>query len=245
MKRYTLLVIIGLMVLYELGVQLVNKPIILPSILLIFTELRRIMVSSSFFNIVWTTLMRTMITFCCVFMLSLVLGVLSGYIKIIRMLLLPIVTFLRTIPTISITIILLIWFGRELGPIIIMAFVIFPLLYELVGGSMNQVDPDLIDVCLLFGATRLETFKALYYPQLLKTLSSGVQATIGLSFKVMVMAEVMAQSQIGIGQQLNYEKTYLNMPAVFAWTIMLIILVMIFEVIISRLIRELIRHLDT
>lgn len=244
MKRYTLLVIIGLMVLYELGVQLVNKPIILPSILLIFTELRRIMVSSSFFNIVWTTLMRTMITFCCVFMLSLVLGVLSGYIKIIRMLLLPIVTFLRTIPTISITIILLIWFGRELGPIIIMAFVIFPLLYELVGGSMNQVDPDLIDVCLLFGATRLETFKALYYPQLLKTLSSGVQATIGLSFKVMVMAEVMAQSQIGIGQQLNYEKTYLNMPAVFAWTIMLIILVMIFEVIISRLIRELIRHLD-
>lgn len=244
MKRYMLLVIIGLMVLYELGVQLVNKPIILPSILLIFNELGRIMLSSSFLNIVLTTVIRTIMTFCFVFMMSLVLGVLSGYVKMIRMLLLPIVTLLRTIPTISITIILLIWFGRELGPIMIMALVIFPLLYELVGGAMNQVDPDLLDVCLLFGAPRLETFKALYYPQLLKTLSSGVQATIGLSFKVMVMAEVMAQSPIGIGQRLNYEKTYLNMPAVFAWTIVLIILVMIFEVISSHLIKELIRHLD-
>ena len=60
----------------------------------------------------------------------------------------------------------------------------------------------------------------------------------------MVMAEVMGQSQVGIGQQLNYEKTYLNMPAVFAWTIVLILLVMFFEIIIGYLIKKLIRHLD-
>ena len=85
----------------------------------------------------------------------------------------------------------------------------------------------------------------MYYPQFLKTLSSGIQATIGLSFKVMVMAEVMAQSSTGLGQMLNYEKTYLNMGAVFAWTIILIVLVMIFEVISSFLIDALIRHLET
>ena len=54
----------------------------------------------------------------------------------------------------------------------------------------------------------------------------------------------MGQSQVGIGQQLNYEKTYLNMPAVFAWTIVLILLVMFFEIIIGYLIKKLIRHLD-
>ncbi|MBQ8993116.1 MAG: ABC transporter permease, partial [Turicibacter sp.] len=71
------------------------------------------------------------------------------------------------------------------------------------------------------------------------------QATIGLSFKVMVMAEVMAQSSVGIGQMLNYEKTYLNIAAVFAWTTILIVLVMIFELISSLLIDALIRHLET
>ncbi|MEE1236473.1 MAG: ABC transporter permease subunit, partial [Turicibacter sp.] len=174
-----------------------------------------------------------------------VLGIISGYFKRIEWLLLPIVTFLRTVPTISITLILLIWFGKELGPIMIMGIVVFPILYELILGAMKQIDQDLLDVCLLFGTTKFEKFKALYYPQLLKTLSSGIQATIGLSFKVMVMAEVMAQSSTGIGQMLNYEKTYLNMGAVFAWTIILIVLVMIFEVISSFLIDALIRHLET
>ena len=245
MRRFHILVLLGFIVGYEWMVQLVKKPIIFPSILLILNELERIIISSSFISVVFATLVRTLLTFLIIFAISLILGLLSGYFNLLRIILSPLVTFLRTIPTISVTIILLIWFGRDLGPILIMALVIFPILYELILGSMNQVDSDLLDVCLLFGATGLEKFKALYYPQLLITLSSGIQATLGLSFKVMVMAEVMAQTSTGIGRQLNYEKTYLNMPAVFAWTIVLIVLVIIFEIISSYIIKELIRHLDS
>jgi len=245
MKRYSISVIIGLMIFYEISVKIIQKPIILPSLTLVFSELIRIIFDSSFMIIIQATLLRTILTFLFVFAISLVLGILSGYFKRIEWLLLPIVTLLRTVPTISITLILLIWFGKEFGPIMIMGLVVFPILYELVLGAMKQIDQDLLDVCLLFGATKFEKFKALYYPQLLKTLSSGIQATIGLSFKVMVMAEVMAQSSVGIGQMLNYEKTYLNIAAVFAWTTILIVLVMIFELISSLLIDTLIRHLET
>ena len=245
MKRYSISVIIGLMICYEIGVKIIQKPIILPSLTLVFSELIRIIFSSSFVIVIQATLLRTILTFLFVFAISLVIGILSGYFKRIEWLLLPIVTFLRTVPTISITLILLIWFGKEFGPIMIMGLVVFPILYELIVGAMKQIDHDLLDVCLLFGATKIEKFKALYYPQLLKTLSSGIQATIGLSFKVMVMAEVMAQSSVGIGQMLNYEKTYLNIAAVFAWTTILIVLVMIFELISSLLIDTLIRHLET
>lgn len=244
MKRYSMSIIIGLMIFYEIVVKIIQKPIILPSLRLIFSELFDIIVSLSFVTIIGATLSRTILTFLFVFIISLVLGILSGYFKRIEWLLLPIVTFLRTVPTISVTLILLIWFGRDLGPVMIMGLVIFPILYELILGAMKQIDNDLLDVCLLFGATKVEEFKALYYPQLLKTLSSGIQATIGLSFKVMVMAEVMAQSTVGIGQVLNYEKTYLNIAAVFAWTAILIILVMIFELISRFVIDALIRHLD-
>jgi len=245
MKRYSISVIIGLMICYEIGVKIIQKPIILPSLTLVFNELIRIIFSSSFVIVIQATLLRTILTFLFVFAISLVIGILSGYFKRIEWLLLPIVTFLRTVPTISITLILLIWFGKEFGPIMIMGLVVFPILYELIVGAMKQIDHDLLDVCLLFGATKIEKFKALYYPQLLKTLRSGIQATIGLSFKVMVMAEVMAQSSVGIGQMLNYEKTYLNIAAVFAWTTILIVLVMIFELISSLLIDTLIRHLET
>lgn len=109
---------------------------------------------------------------------------------------------------------------------------------------MNQVDADLRDVCYLFGGTPLEKFKALYYPQVLLSLYSGIQATLGLAFKVMVMAEVMAQSRLGIGQALNYEKTYLNMAGVLAWSILLMMIVLVFDAMVSYLMKKLLRGLE-
>ncbi|MBQ4164049.1 MAG: hypothetical protein IJD87_03110 [Turicibacter sp.] len=110
MKRYSISVIIGLMICYEIGVKIIQKPIILPSLTLVFSELIRIIFSSSFVIVIQATLLRTILTFLFVFAISLVLGILSGYFKRIEWLLLPIVTFLLTVPTISITHILLIWF---------------------------------------------------------------------------------------------------------------------------------------
>ena len=48
MKRYSISVIIGLMICFEIGVKIVQKPIILPSLTLNFSELNRIILSSSY-----------------------------------------------------------------------------------------------------------------------------------------------------------------------------------------------------
>lgn len=243
MKRYNLIGVICLIICYEWCAVLLDKPIILPSLQLVLLEMKRIISDPSFFQIVGATTVRTVKTYGTTFIVSLLLGIVAGYVPLIRSLLAPMINFLRAIPTISLTIILLIWFGQEYGPLMIMGLVIFPLLYELIENSMSRIDSDLSDVCKVFGATFLEKFKALYYPQILLALESGVQVTVGLSFKVIVMAEVIAQSSIGIGRQLSHEKTYLNMPAVFSWTLILVVLVMIFEILTQSLIKKMIRHL--
>ena len=229
MKKEALFSIVGLVVIYEFVAYSLNKPVILPSGLEVVQELFRIFQSSTFMIIILATLCKTLITFSIVLILSLVFGIVAGYSKLVQSLLSPLITLLRTIPTVSFIIIFLIWLGRELGPIFIVALVVFPILYELILGAMNTVNTDLRDVCFLFGSTPLEKFKALYYPQVIVALNSGIQATLGLSFKVMVMAEVMSQSRIGIGQALNYEKTYLNMAGVFAWSIVLVLIVLLFD----------------
>ncbi|RXD24942.1 ABC transporter permease, partial [Acinetobacter baumannii] len=71
--------------------------------------------------------------------LSLVVGILAGYYKVVAALLNPAMILLRTIPTVSLILILLIWFGRDLGPTIIVGLVIFPIIYELVVGSIKKV----------------------------------------------------------------------------------------------------------
>lgn len=244
MKKQSLCSILMLLISYELFSKMVDKPIILPSCLEIMNEIIVIVSQSDFGEIVFSTLSKTLIGFVSVLVVSLILGILAGYFKGLFLFLFPMVTLLRTVPTVSIIIIILIWFGREVGPIFIVGLVVFPILYELISGSMNQVDSDLEDVCYLFGSTPLEKFKALYYPQVLISLYSGIQATLGLCFKVMVMAEVMAQSRLGIGQALNYEKTYLNMAGVFAWTILLILIVLVFDGTVSIFMKRLLRELE-
>lgn len=244
MKKYSIISMIILILIYECFSSSVGKPLILPSWQSILTEIFVIIKSSMFIEIVSTTVTRTVVTFIGIMVLALVMGIIAGYYRVIQAILNPIVMLLRTIPTVSLIIILLIWFGRELGPTMIVALVIFPIVYELVVGAIRNVDGDLKDVCLLFGCTVWEKFFALYYPNLIYSLSSGMQATLGLAFKVMVMAEVMAQSRIGIGQALNYEKTYLNMAGVFGWTMILVGLVILFDFLIGIVMTSLVKRLE-
>lgn len=244
MKKYAVVSMIIILIVYEYFSFSVGKPLIIPSSESILREIFTIIKSTTFIEIVSVTVGRTLLTFLCILFLSLVIGILAGYYKIVQAVLNPVMTLLRTIPTVSLILILLIWFGRELGPTIIVGLVIFPIIYELVVGSIKKVDSDLSDVCKLFGCTTFEKFLALYYPNLIYALSSGIQATLGLAFKVMVMAEVMAQSRIGIGQALNYEKTYLNMAGVFGWTIILVLIVIVFDFFISMVMKYLLRRLD-
>lgn len=222
---------------YECLARIVNKPIVLPTVIEIFNELTSIIGSSSFLEIVIATTIRTLSSLVIVFLISLLLGIIAGYQLKVRQYLSPLITFIRSVPTISVIIIFLMWFGRDSGPFMIIGFVVFPLLYELIVGAMDTVNSEYLDVCRLFGSTPLEKFRALYYPPILRSLNSGLQATLGLAFKVAVTAEVIAQSSTGIGKALNQEKTYLNMAGVFAWTLILILLVFGFEQLMRGLMR--------
>ncbi|HAX72046.1 MAG TPA: ABC transporter permease [Firmicutes bacterium] len=238
MKKEHVFSILCLMGSYEYLSIVVDKPIVLPRSLAIFEALVEIIISSEFLFIVWATVARTWLAFGLMIILSLGLGVLAGYHKGVRLFLEPVVTFVRSVPTISVMIIFLMWFGRDVGPIYIISFVVFPILYEFVLGAFSMVSDELVDVCHLFGSRGVEKFKALYYPHLLFQLRGGIKATLGLAFKVSVMSEVLAQTPRGIGQALNVEKTYLNMAGVFAWTLILIALVWGFEQLLQKVMKS-------
>jgi NitT/TauT family transport system permease protein len=53
--------------------------------------------------------------------------------------------------------------------------------------------------------------------------------SIGLGFKVIVMAEFISQARRGIGRELHDASISIEYVQVFAWTIIMIIIVVIFE----------------
>ena len=65
----------------------------------------------------------------------------------------------------------------------------------------------------------------LLYSYLIASFSSG----IGLAFKVGVMAEILGQVNNGIGKKLQWSYLNIDMIGVFAWTLWLILLLLVLE----------------
>jgi NitT/TauT family transport system permease protein len=71
--------------------------------------------------------------------------------------------------------------------------------------------------------------KEVYLPIVTPQILSTLVATIGLGLKVMVMSEFIAQPNNTIGYVMLQEKNFLEMDYVFAWTIVLVVFVLLVE----------------
>lgn len=60
-------------------------------------------------------------------------------------------------------------------------------------------------------------------------LVSGCRVALGMSWKSGIMAEVLGTPKSSIGREMFAAKTYLQTDDLFAWTIVVIILSLIFE----------------
>ena len=73
-----------------------------------------------------------------------------------------------------------------------------------------------------------------YFPLIAGYLKTAILQSGGLGIKVLVMAEYLAQTPISIGARLYMERVFLRYDYVFAWTILLVILALLFEFAIHR-----------
>jgi NitT/TauT family transport system permease protein len=146
----------------------------------------------------------------------------------------PVISILKTIPTISIMIIALIWLGRNESVLLISFLVVFPILYEMFYHHIKHIDKNLLEVCVVYQFSYTMRVKYLYFYNVLESFFISLKQTFGLSFKIMVMSEVIGQTSKGIGMKIYNEKVNLNMAGVFAWTIILVIIVLLIDFLIEK-----------
>lgn len=217
--------ILGVIVDNEL---LLPKPIsVLKAFLMIFGE-------GSSLTAIFYTLLRLFIGLLIAFGFGFGLGLLSGLNKSISYFLSPFVTILRTIPVISITVILLIILGFSLTPFVITFLMLFPLIYQATYGSIKAIDQELIDVYRLEDNSLSSAIRHCYIPLIAGEIKTALLQSMGLGIKVLVMAEYLSQTKNSIGNYLYQAKTNIEYDKVFAWTLVLVVLALVFELIINR-----------
>lgn len=215
--------------------RIVDNEVIFPTIKSTIISLIDIIRGPYFFNVIRYSLIRTLVGFTISLILAILIGVLASVFKVILHIMLPIVNFLSSVPTMAIIILALIWLDNEVVPLFVGFIMVFPILYESVLKGIGNVDKNIIEMAELYKVDRIHVIKDIYIPNILYSLNSVFSSTLGLNLKMVIAGEALSQPNYGIGSSLQLEKTYLNTPAVFAWIIIILLISKFLEGLLNRL----------
>ncbi len=103
----------------------------------------------------------------------------------------------------------------------------------MVWGSVCQairgVDKSLLEMARMYQFGRMKTLRLVYFPSVSPAWSAASVTAMGLGWKAGIAAEVLCLPKMAIGTNLYYSKIYLETPALFAWTAVIIVLSFILE----------------
>ena len=196
----------------------------------------------SLFDNTMVTLYETVLGFTLALGLALAIGVIMDFLPIVRKCLYPILLVSQTIPTITIAPLLIIWFGFETLPKILMVSLtcFFPILISFVDGLEN-IDRDYLNLFKTMKSSKLNTFMHLKLPMSMDKLFSGVKISATYMVVAATVAEWLGGTE-GLGVYMVRAKSAYALDKVFASTIVVIVFSLIF-VGLSQLAKKLIiRH---
>ena len=156
----------------------------------------------------------------------------------------PFVLTIKAIPVASFVILVLIWVPSRNLSVVISFLMVFPIIYTNVLDGEKQLDRKLMEMADVFDLSRPVRLRYLYLPQILPYFRTGCSVGLGLCWKAGVAAEVIGIPDNSIGEQLYQAKVYLNTPDLFAWTIVIVMLSVLFERLFLRLIDGVVKYLE-
>lgn len=236
MRKFFLgiLSVIILIFIWEIYARYVDNTYILPRPIQVFNTLLAILLETKTYLILATSFIRLTLGLTISFFLGISLGILSGNYLFIDEFLHPIVSTLRSIPIASIIVIVFILSGHELSIYIITFLMIFPLCYQAAMLGVKQIDLSIKNAIALETSSKRTLISKIQLPLAWPYIKTSIIQSIGLGFKVMVMAEFIGQATIGIGRELYNGSISINYDRVFAWTVIIIIIVIILELLLKN-----------
>lgn len=222
--RYRLLGLCIILGGWELLAVVVASPLLVPHLHDIFFSL----VSLFSLRISYIYIFFTILRICVVLIVSLLLavsfGLLAGLNPKAEKLFFAAETILRTLPTVALILLALIWFRSNLTPVFVASLVSLPLLYRDMADAIKNIDPRLTEMSADFEVPFQTRLRFLYLPHCLFAMRTSLVSAIGLTVKVLVMSELMSQPKYGIGTAFQIAKSQLDTGAIFAWGIISVLL---------------------
>ena len=232
------------LILWQLIAVSVGQQLLVPAPFSVAQRLCVIWMEAGFWSTVWFTFRKIVMGFLLGLVVGLGLGAMAGRFSLFEVLLQPFAVMVKSVPVASFIVICLIWMSSARLSIFISFLMVLPIIYTNVLQSIRSADPQMLEVVTLF---RLPWRKRVIYfwlPQLKPYLLSACAVSLGISWKAGIAAEIIGIPSGSIGQMFYDAKVYFNTVDLFVWTVIVVIVSVLFEKLFLTLLRGFFRRLE-
>jgi len=223
-KLIRLSCVIFWLIVWQIAASAVNRPIFFVSPLEAAARLIELMRGVDF----WLSLGRTTLKIMCGYAASCAAAVLlaaaSDSLPLVRELVSPLMTAVRSVPVVSFTILALILLPSKWLCVLISFLMVFPIVYTGALAAFDSRSGELAEMADAFGVAGARRLRYVDLPQMYGGLEASICAACGFAWKSGVAAEVIGITTGSVGERLQQAKVYLMTPDLFAWTIAVVVM---------------------
>lgn len=221
---YALLSVFFWLTVWQISAMLINQPLYMPSPAQTVTSLFGLASTADFWLSVLFTFYRVASGLWIAFVLGIALAFFASFIPLVEHLLSPFMAAVKSTPVMSVIVLALVWFSSSAVPVFSCVLLCLPVFYANTLTGLRSVDKQLLEVAQVFGVRQFRVLTGITVPSILPNIYTALSVCLGFSWKSVVAAEVLSSPKHALGYNLYATKLYLDTPALFAWTLTIIII---------------------
>lgn len=167
-------------------------------------------------------------------LIGLTSGMLAGWFPRLEVLMQPLVSLLLAMPPIVLVVMAMIWFGMGTKmTIFLVSLLVFPIMHTNTVEGFKSIDPAIIQMSKVYRLPLPLAISKIYIPGMLHGLIAGFSMGAASSIRLTVMAELLGARE-GMGQQIAISRSYLETEQLFAWVLVLLVILASLEFVLIR-----------
>lgn len=217
------------LIVWQAGAMLLDDSLLLVPPLRVLQRLFALLKEKSFYAAIGFSLARIAAGFALGFLAGAALAAMAARWKPIEALLRPLMLTVKAIPVASFIILALVWLSSKRVSLLIVFLMVLPIVYSNLLEGLKGKSVQLAEMARMYHVTPLRRVLYIWLPQLRPALLSALSLSLGLSWKSGIAAEIIGIPRGSMGYALYQAKLYLDTPALYAWTLAVVLLSVAFE----------------
>lgn len=217
------------LIVWQAAAWAISNRLLLVGPVQVVLRLATLVVQATFWQAVGFTFTRIVSGFLLAFLLALLLAAFAARFPVVQTLLRPYMAAVQAVPVASFIVIALLWLSSRKLSVFIAFLMVLPLLYAAFLAGIQAADTKLLEMARVFSMPYGNRIRCIYAPAVRPYLLSACHVALGLCWKAGVAAEVIGLTGGSIGGMLYDAKIYLEIPDLFAWTLVVVLISVCFE----------------